>query len=180
MARERGFVQPWPLWINARISYLPHPHTLLEILIYAFEFGQPLLIFYGSPLAKILSSFSFCNLHSDSNRHLFSFSTCKIITRTMLFKLHPPPPGSFELPPPNHNLPPALGRDLPLEHWLQNKKCGWAERDTLGPGKRVLNVANVPATVIVTTPTWGTNSSYMRWADEGHLGAHRKEVNPAL
>ena len=47
----------------------------------------------------------------------------------------------------------------------------------LGPDKRALNVANVPATV--TTPTWGTNS-YLRWAKEGHLGAHRREVSSPL
>lgn len=115
-ARKRGFVQPWPLWINIRMSYPPHPHKLLEILIYAFEFGQPLVIFRGAPLAQILSSFSFCNLHWDRNRHLFSFSTCKIIIRAMLFKLHPPLPGSFEPPPPYCSLPPALGSDIPLEH----------------------------------------------------------------
>lgn len=119
MARERGFLQPWPLWINIRISYLPHPDKLLEILIYAFEFGQPLVIFCGSPLAKILWSFSFCNLHWDRNRRLFSFSICKIIIRTMLFKLHPFFLRSFEPPPPYHSLPPALGPDFPLEHWLQ-------------------------------------------------------------
>ena len=36
------------------ISHLPHPYALPEILIYAFKFGQSLVIFCGSPLAKIL------------------------------------------------------------------------------------------------------------------------------
>ena len=74
--------------------------------------GQPLVIFCGSPLTKIWWSFSFCNLRWDSKRHLFSFSTCKIIIPTMLFKLHYPFQEVLNSPPHARPPPPQLTPSL--------------------------------------------------------------------